>query len=523
MVTEDQTAVIEFLSSPATHGGAGVERVDTHSAIVFLAGSRALKLKRAVRFDYLDFSTADRRHAMCDAELHLNRRTAPTLYRDVLPIVRAADGALRLGGPGIAVDWIVDMNRFDEASVLDRIAARGQLDVKTMTGLASHIASFHADAARRADHGGRDGMAWVIEGNAASYNAFAFLDPIQCEQLTERAREALERVAPLLDTRRERGFVRQCHGDLHLRNIVMLQGQPTLFDAIEFNDEIACVDVLYDLAFLLMDLWRRQLPCHANALFNRYLTETGESAGLPLLPLFLSCRAAIRAKTSATTASLVSAPTQIAEWQQTARDYLALAIGFLDAEPVRLIAVGGISGTGKSTLARNLAPHVGSAPGAVVLRSDEIRKELCGVSALTRLGPEGYSPETSARVYLALAERARTLLERGRPVIVDAVFGRDSDRQAIRRTADAVGVPFFGVWLSAPTAVLLERVGRRMEDPSDAGADVVREQIAGATVPTDWPSIDASAAADVVSRSALEMLRSGGNCFPKQDESQTSG
>ena len=183
--------------------------------------------------------------------------------------------------------------------------------------------------------------------------------------------------AEILERRRDAGFVRQCHGDLHLRNIVLLDGRPTLFDGVEFNDEISCTDVLYDLAFLLMDLWRRKLPRHANAVLNGYLTHAGEWDGLALLPLFLSCRAAVRAKTSATAAAQVlDEEARRGELHATAREYLAMAERLLHPPPPCLVAVGGLSGSGKSTLALGVAPAIGGAPGAVVLRSDETRKQL---------------------------------------------------------------------------------------------------------------------------------------------------
>ena len=211
----------------------------------------------------------------------------------------------------------------------------------------------------------------------------------------------------LLDERRASGLVRHCHGDLHLRNIVLLEGRPTLFDGVEFNDKIACTDVLYDLAFLLMDLWRRGLSRHANAVWNRYLGDAGDLSGLSLVPLFLSCRAAVRAKTSATAARLQPDVRRHNELQALAREYLAMADRLLHPPGPCLIAIGGFSGTGKSTLALGLAPSVGAVPGAVVIRSDVIRKRLSGVSPLDRLGPEGYSSEMSERVYATVAERAR--------------------------------------------------------------------------------------------------------------------
>jgi len=230
-----------------------------------------------------------------------------------------------------------------------------------------------------------------------------------------------------------------------LRNIVLLDGGPTLFDGVEFNDEISCTDVLYDLAFLLMDLWRRKLPRHANAVWNRYLAETADLDGVSLLPLFLSCRAAVRAKTSATAAQLQQDVGRRSELHLQAREYLAMAEQLLHPPRPALVAVGGLSGSGKSTLALGLAPLVGAVPGAVVFRSDETRKRLCGVPLLERLGPEGYSSQMSARAYATLAEGAALTIRGGHSAIVDAVYARDADRQAIEQVAAAASVLFIGL------------------------------------------------------------------------------
>ena len=509
MITQDQTAVIDFLASAATHGGVSVERIETHTAMVFLAGTRAYKLKRAVLFDYLDFSTPERRRVLCDAEVRLNRRAAPSLYRGILAVTRERDGSLALGGSGTPVDWVVEMTRFDQEALFDRLAAAGQLDHKLMPPLAAAIAEFHGAAERRADHGGKTGMAWVIKGNAAGFAEYgaACLEPAACVRVTDAAGAELDRRGDLLDARRNAGFVRQCHGDLHLRNIVLLDGRPTLFDGVEFNDEISCTDVLYDLAFLLMDLWRRQLPRHANEVLHRYLAETGELGGIALLPLFLSCRAAIRAKTSATAAQLQNEARRRGELQELARDYLSLAESLLHPPGPCLIAIGGGSGAGKSTLALGLAPFVGAVPGAVVLRSDEIRKQLCGVSLFERLGPEGYSAQVSDRVYTTVAERARLTVRAGHGAIADAVYLRPGDRQAITQVAADASVPFVGLWLEAPESMLIERAEQRRNDPSDADAAVVRTQRAQPTGMVGWHRLDATMPAEIVLQRALTHLR----------------
>jgi aminoglycoside phosphotransferase family enzyme/predicted kinase len=434
---------------------------------------------------------------------------APTLYRGVAAVTREADGSLALGGAGTAVEWLVEMNRFDQEALFDRLAARNSLGLELMQPLAVAIARFHAGAAARPDHGGEAGMTRVVEGNAAGFAEFGtdVLDLSACFRVTDDSLIEIGHRRALLELRRAGGLVRQCHGDLHLRNIVLLDGRPTLFDAIEFNDDIACTDVLYDLAFLLMDLWRRELPRHANTVWNRYLSETGDRTGICLVPLFLSCRAAVRAKTSATAARLQTNPARKRELETAAREYLAMAEQLLHPVPPRLIAIAGFSGSGKSTLALALAPSVGAVPGAVVLRSDEIRKRLCGVSPLDRLDASGYTSEVSRRVYGVLAEQAGAIVRAGHSVVVDAVFAKPADRQSIEQVAAGASVPFTGLWLDAPAQVLIARAQRRRADPSDADADVIRLQIAQGTGHVRWQRIDASGPADVVLQRTADVVR----------------
>ena len=508
MITEDQTEVVAFLESASTHGGKPVVRIDTHASIVFLAGDRAWKLKRAVRYDYLDFSTVERRRAMCEAEIRVNRRVAPGLYRRAIPVTREADGCLALGGRGIPVEWLVEMVRFDQEGLLDRLAARNALDLALMCPLATTLARFHDAAPRRADHGGKAGMTWVIEGNAAGFAEFGsdVLHAALCSDLTRRSRAAVDRCGSLLDWRRNRGFVRQCHGDLHLRNIVLIDGTPTLFDAIEFNDEIACIDVFYDLAFLLMDCWHRGLMAHANRLLNVYLAETEDYDGMAVLALFLACRAAVNAKTRVTAAALQHGADDRRQLQMAAREYLELAARLIAPVPPRLIAIGGLSGSGKSTLAMGVAPVIGRAPGAVVLRSDELRKRLFHLNPLVRLGAAAYTPEVSHAIYELLAKRAALILQHGHSVIVDAVFADAGNRRAIETVAATAGVPFDGLWLEAPPTVLIARTARRNSDASDADARVVEAQVRYATRSIGWTRVDGSAPSDRVLCTAREIL-----------------
>jgi len=509
MITEDQSSVIALLSSPTTHGGVAVERIDTHASIVFLAGDRAWKLKRAVRYDYLDYSTADRRRAMCEAEVRINRRMAPALYRGVAAVTREVDGWLTIGGTGTPVDWLVEMTRFDQSGLFSHLADAGVLPLELMRPLAHTIARFHATASRGGGHGGWEAMRRIVDGNAVGFatEGAAILASDQCAKLTNRARVAVDRGGMLLDERRDDGLVRRCHGDLHLRNIVLLGDEPTLFDAIEFNDEISSIDVLYDLAFALMDLGRLDLPRHANLLWNAYLGETGDLDGLPLMPLFMSCRAAIMAKTIATAANLPDAADRRVELQVLANDYLARAVALLEPAAPNLIAIGGLSGSGKSTASLAVAPFIGAAPGAVVIRSDEIRKRLCGVKPMDPLGPEGYTDDVTRRVYATLMTEANTVVRSGYTAIADAVFAAATDRDAIQHVAGAAGVPFVGVWLEAAEPVLLSRVAARGPDASDAGIDVVQRQLASRVETLRWTRLDASGTRQQVCDNVCKVIR----------------
>ncbi len=516
-VVERQDEVIAFLADPRTHGGAEVTRIDTHGAIVVLARDRAYKLKRAVRFPYMDFSTLELRRRAAEAELIVNRRTAPALYLAVEPVTRTAPGVLAIGGTGTVVDWLVVMRRFDQESLFDRMAAKGALDKRLMSELADAVLRFHADAEPRPDHGGAAGIARVVAGNdqgLAEAGPAAFSQD-KVAALRRQSEAMLARRAALLEGRRMRGLARRCHGDLHLGNICLFEGRPTLFDAIEFNEEIACIDVLYDLAFLLMDLDHRKLGDLANLVFNRYLSEgardgaLGDLAGLAALPLFLACRAGVRAQVSA--AAAAAQPEQGAAWRLigAAAGYLDLALRYLAPPPARLVAIGGLSGTGKSTLARALAPHLGAAPGALVLRSDVIRKHLAGRGALSRLGPESYTREASARVFETIRARAATALAAGHAVIADAVYGRPEQRAAIESVARELRVSFDGFWLEAPAAVLAARVAARAGDASDATPEVLRRQLVSPLGEIVWTRLDAADEPGTVAWRARHLLGVG--------------
>jgi aminoglycoside phosphotransferase family enzyme/predicted kinase len=504
----DSDRICAFLGKGEAFGapGAEVEQVTTHAAEIFLVGARAFKMKRGVRYSFLDFSTLERRRRALDAELRLNRRTAPMLYRRVVPVTWHEGGGLRVNGEGEPVEWLLEMKRFDQAALLDRIAERHRLEPGTIDALANTLAVFHDEAERRPDLGGHAAMAEVIEGNADDLTSLVgrVFEGKQVHALDKATRAALERARDLLEQRRSDGFVRHCHGDLHLGNIVLLDGAPVLFDCLEFDEALATIDTFYDLAFLLMDLVHRDLGALAQRLLGGYLDATWDDGGTALLPLLLSCRAAIRAKVSGFAAQ--SQAGEAAEEIAAARAYLDLAQRFLAPAPPRLIAIGGVSGTGKSTLARALAPGLGAAPGAVILRSDVTRKTLFGAAPTDRLGPEAYLEEVSLRVYNTVLSRATTLLSAGHSVIVDAVYLNAGDRARIEQVAVEACVPFAGLWLTASSETLLARVGSRTKDASDATAAVLQAQLEVDPGPLTWSKLDAGADPDTVAAKARAVL-----------------
>jgi predicted kinase len=399
------------------------------------------------------------------------------------------------------------MQRFDQGRLLDGLAERGELGVSVMPRLARVLADFHRLAEVRRGFGDLAATEALIEEIQASFaEGAAVFDSGRVEHLMCALRTEARRRGDYLNVRDADGFVRHCHGDLHLRNIVLDDGMPVLFDAIEFNEALACNDVLYDLAFVLMDLEQRGLRAHANTLLNGYFHHTGDYQGLPGLPLYLSLRAAIRAHVSATMAVGHAGGAKAPKLRARARRYLELAGGFLLPEPPRMVAVGGLSGSGKSTLARGIAPPFGRPPGAIVLRSDQVRKELMSVEEFEPLPPEAYAPEISSRVYRRLLERAGAALQGGQSVVVDAVFARLEDRQAVEEAADRAGAAFRGFWLRVPPPVLERRVAARGEDASDATVGVVREQLARETGAIAWTQLDASVSSDALRATAGALL-----------------
>lgn len=496
MISEDQRAVVAFLSAPGTWGILEpVEIIQTHISDVFLAGNRAYKMKRAVKLPYVDFSTLQRRLQACRDELSLNSLTAPDLYLGVRRITRGSDGRLALDGAGELVEVVVEMVRFQQEALFDRMATDDKLTLPLMTATARAISRFHRLAPVIASSSGSENIAHVLAINDAGFRTSRIFSENEISSIMVALEKRLDEHAAILDRRARAGRIRRCHGDLHLRNICLLDGEPRLFDCIEFNPQIATTDVLYDLAFLLMDLWHLGFRVHANWVMNRYLDEAQDEDGLSLLPFFMATRAAVRAHVTATQASEAERQ-KASSLEAEARSYYKLALELLEKSPARLVAIGGLSGSGKSTLADALAPVLGPAPGARVIESDRIRKALHDVPAETTLPPAAYCPEVSKKVYAEMALRAAVILGQGGCAVVDGVFERRDDRLSVERAATEADAPFLGAWLQASPLLLWERVSGRAAGVSDADTEVLARQLAREPKEVEWLHLDAAKAVD---------------------------
>lgn len=480
LAEENEAELVRWLK------GQSERAIETACARIFLAGEVAWKVKRNVDLGYVDFSTLARRKWALDRELEFNRAAAPDIYRRVRALTREAGGGLAWDGAGEVVEYALEMRRFDDGAVLSNDPSA--IDGDMAEALGRTIAGFHAAAPLR-PQGGVNALAWTINSNAHLLRDLTGkLEHERVERMVAETEAELDRQRPLLEARTATGFARRCHGDLHLANILVENGKPVLFDCIEFNDLLSDLDVQYDLAFLLMDLDFRGRRDAAVRVLSAYLDDAARHFpkvvwdGLAALPLMLSVRAAVRAHVSAHSGDLAMSAS-----------YVEAAIAHLSPAPPVLAAVGGFSGTGKSTFARAIAPTLGAAPGAVVLRTDEARKRLAGAGPVDRLAPEIYTAEFYARVYDTVLETARAVLKAGHAVVLDATFTEPALRARAEALAADCGVPFHGAWLEAPLAVLEARVGGRTGDASDATLDVLHDQIARhGDEAVSWPKVDAT-------------------------------
>ncbi|MDO8990705.1 MAG: AAA family ATPase [Sideroxyarcus sp.] len=475
---ENQKALIAALRDPARypHAVKSAQLIETHISWVLLAGRYAYKIKKALNLGFLDYSGLEARRICCAEEVRLNRRTAPTIYIDTVAI--GGSPANPRFGAQPAIEYAVRMHRFASANLMDRMLLRGKVTPRHIDALAASIVGFHAGLPAAG--------AETEFGTAASALAAAMQN---LEQLRLRLTEDADRecVAALdaateaefatcksaIETRRERGFVRECHGDFHLGNIVLIADQPVAFDGIEFNPALRWIDVTSEVAFAVMDLLHRDHPEFAWRLLNAWLEHGGDYGGMAVLRFYLAYRATVRAKVSAIRAGQAGLSRRAkADELAACRSYLGLARQCLQQRSPALIITHGLPGSGKTTFSQFALQQL----GAIRIRSDVERKRLFGLGTLQSSRVHAgdiYSAEATQRTYARLHELAREILAAGFTVIVDAAFLRQDEREAFRELAKSLSVPFAIASLQAADATLRERIRQRKNDASEADVGVL--------------------------------------------------
>ena len=485
LAASDQRRLVAALVRGLDTGGVAVTRVlETHISYVLLTGVHAYKIKKAVEFSFLDFRTLEARRFFCRRELELNRRLAPALYLGVVPITGSEQAPI-LNGQGPAIEYAVKMREFAQDALASALLDRGELGPPDIDALAAIVADFHQtiDVAGPANaHGTPAGILRLALQNVTEIDwlATSDADRRQVADLRAWTENAFRLRHDSFLRRLERGFVRECHGDLHLANIARIDGKLVVFDGIEFNDELRWIDTMSEVAFAAMDLDHRGRADLSHRFLNAYLERTGDYAGVEVLSFYLVYRALVRGKVALLRAAQ-EAGTAATESRGEAAHYLALATKYAASPQPAVIVTCGLSGSGKTTIAEALLERI----GAVRVRSDVERKRMRGMSALSRSSHEVdgglYAPEETRATYERLRDLARATVQAGRTVIVDATFLRREQRQAFRALAAELRVPFGILAVEAPEATLRERIRQRRatdSDASDADLAVLDHQIA---------------------------------------------
>jgi uncharacterized protein len=480
--------LLAALRDPGCYPGLGgpVEVLETHISWVFLVAGHAYKVKKPLNLGFLDFSTLERRRFFCEEEVRLNRRTAPGLYLGTVPIVDGPDG-VRLGGEGRTIEYAVEMRRFDQDALADGMARRGELRAAHIDAIAGAIAAFHA-AIPTAPHDSAYGSPSHVA--APALQNFEQLGPLVFD-CAETARlvalhawtgREIDRLRRVLTARRRDGFVRECHGDLHLGNIAFVSGRPTPFDCVEFDPNLRWVDVMNEVAFLVMDLLEHGLGAAAWRFLSAYLEATGDYAGVRVLRFYLVYRAMVRAKIACIRARQPEAGAEArGRARRECREYLALAGSLATAMRPAIVLMHGLSGSGKSAVAQTLLERV----GAVRVRSDVERKRLHGLTATARTAAEPfggiYTPQATRLTYDRLHQAACDVAESGYPIIVDATFLSRAERDRFRALARACDASFLIVACRAGETTLRERLAlreRTVDNASEADVAVLERQAA---------------------------------------------
>lgn len=473
-------ALIASLGDPAIFPRARhVSILETHISWIVLAGREAYKIKKSLDLGFLDFTTLDARKFFCEEEIRLNRRLAPDLYRDVVAIGGSAMRP-RLGGQP-AIEYAVRMRRFAADNLMDRQLALGRVTPVHMDSLADLMAHFHAGLPPAPQDSPYGTLGAIHEPMAQNFVQLKLLseEQLALERLHEMSEQAFAECRPVFAERRRQGCIRECHGDLHLGNIVMLRGVPTPFDGIEFNAALRWIDVMNEVAFLVMDLLHRDRADLAFRFLNRYLENSGDYRGTSVLRFYAAYRATVRAKIAAIRARQTDTPATEAERSLADRGrYLELAQTWLAQCRPALILMHGLPGSGKTSVAQ----HAQERLQGIRMRSDVERKRLHGLMPFQSSGGDIYTPEATRRTYDSLLEHVGTALKAGFPVIVDAAFLLRAERDQFLALADRMALPVAILSVQANDVARRQRILHRMVSEKDASeADLtVLDKLRGA-------------------------------------------
>ena len=488
--------------------------IQTHFAKVYLAGDIALKIKLPVKYSYINLSDSSNRYECLKNEFRINSETLPEIYLGIAGFILTDTGLVTLlaeeeiTDPSGVLEWCLVMKRFDENDVLDKIASRQGLSENMVVDLGDSIARYHHDSEKLSVTDGADRIAEVISELELEFQRLERVLPItESRAFISRGRKVFSLMAELLTSRGKQGFIRKCHGDLHLRNIVMFRGQPVPFDALEFDERLRTIDTLYDLSFLLMDFDHQLSQSQENLVFNRYLLSSDRSnySAVKLVPLFMFCRSGIRAV--ALLKTILETGTEKAIKVQEARHYLYHGLRYLAYQKPAVICIGGFSGSGKSTIAKMLVNEVCQSPGAILIRSDSERKHMFGVDETDDLSADHYTKKYSNMVYQRLLDKVKLVCRAGYPAVVDATFLTEMNRQRIQELVQEHRVAFYGFWLMAPVSVMMDRIIERGVDASNATVSVLKMQLNLDKGRIEWTPIDTSAPVQAVSSKIISRIR----------------
>ncbi len=498
-----QKKIVAFLLNPKSypHKVQEVVHVETHISHLFLTGEFAYKLKKPVQFDFRDFSSLEKRKKYCEEELRLNQRYAKELYLEVVPVTVLAAGELSLDAEGKPVEYTVKMRQFNPENGFDVLLKRGKLTDELLSDTTDQIVEFHRSAENASDYFSLEDVEHYISDNIEV--CLTAVKNLHLSKLLEEIKELFHleiSTKKTLISARQKTHVKELHGDLHLGNICLYKGKPLLFDGIEFNPAYAACDPWADLAFLVMDLQFNNAEEKANFVINRYLERGDDFEGVRLLNLYIAYRAAVRAKVEAI--RLSQNPTEDSTCSTSIEAHLLLAKNSLHVNAPRIITIGGFSGSGKSTLAKLIAPKI----GAIIIRSDAVRKHIFNVPLDENAPRNRYSEACSNETYRAMRKRAEDVLASGRPVILDGVFGKESTREEVQEFAKQHSTSFTGLWCEVAPEIALARIEARKGDLSDATGEVFRAQVSKYRAPLNWSILDMSEAIDKTLSNALKIL-----------------